>query len=195
MNAQNKTVVVEAKAANEKFEIPSGYITCQSTAPKDIKGLLDGVSLQAYEYQKGDELSLAALGFANITFGKSEKVTVVEFSQTGSQMCSGEQLHYGVGARMMLRIRNMKGNAKVNTPQQISASVTFGRAEVTYSMKTFGIVGPGVSNLVKNGDLTGDTYVEFLKSISELIISMYDPKSPYIVTPQPLLPSVRPSTP
>ncbi|WP_422105066.1 hypothetical protein [Winogradskyella sp.] len=86
----------------------------------------------------------------------------------------------------MMKITKSDKKAKLNTPQQITASVIFGRAEVTYSLKTFGIVGPGISKLSKTGALTEDTYQAFIQEISNLIVEMYKENSSFIVTPQPL---------
>ena len=167
-------------------EIPKEYIQCMSTAPKTIKDLRDGVVVDAYEFKKGDEGKLGFLGFLNVDISDDEKITVVEFSQFGSQICVNKQLKYGVGCRLMMRIKEYKRSAKLNTPQQITASVIFGKAEVTFSMRTFGITGPGVSRLNKVGTVNEDTYKSFMEEVSNLIVDVYNKDSQYDVNPQPL---------
>ncbi|WP_276366240.1 hypothetical protein [Chryseolinea sp. H1M3-3] len=167
-------------------KIPEEFLACLPTAPTRIQDLKDGVILDAYEFKRGDEAKLGFLGFLNVEIADDEKITVVEFSQTGSQVCNGNQLKYGIGARMMMRVRSKKRSAKLNTPQQITASVIFGKAEVTYSLKTFGVSGPGVGNLVKLGTLTENTYQEFMQGISDLIVDAYNNNSAFVINPQPL---------
>ncbi|RIV47529.1 hypothetical protein [Flagellimonas pelagia] len=159
---------------------------CWEDRPKSIEDLTDGVLIDAYSFEKGDEGKLGLLGFFGVELSKKQKVIVVEYSQEGTQRCDGENYKYGVGARLMMKVTKSKRNAKLNTPQQITASAIFGRAEVTYSLKTFGITGPGVAGLSKSGGLSEDTYQEFLQDISNLIIEMYKDESQFIVDPKPL---------
>ena len=144
------------------------------------------MSLDAYKFDKNNQAKLGFLGFGNINIEDNETVIVVEYKQTGTQICDNLQLFYGVGARIMMQIKSKKTNAKVNTPQQISASVTFGRADVLFSVKTFGITGPGVARLIKSGTMTENTYVEFLNEISTLIVDSYSDSTKFEITPQPL---------
>lgn len=160
---------------------------CYKTYPKRISELTDGISLEAYEFRKGDEVKLGLMGFLGIDIKTDEKITVVEFAQIGSKPCEDIINAFGIGARMMMRIRSTKRGAKLNTPQQITASVIFGKAEVSYSMKTFGITGPGTASFVKSGTVSENTYNEFINQIATLIVEMYKPQSTYIITPQ-LLP-------
>lgn len=166
--------------------IPPEYLPCLQSAPKTIRDLRDGVVVDAYEFKKGDEVKLGYLGFLNVSIEDNEKITVVEFSQFGSQICNGKRLNYGIGARLMMRIKSHTRNAKLNTPQQITASVIFGKAEVTFSMRTYGITGPGVAQLNKVGSVTEDTYKDFMSAISNLIVAVYNNDSLYIIEPQPL---------
>ncbi|WP_281989346.1 hypothetical protein [Aquimarina aggregata] len=158
-------------------------IECWNSRPKKIEELTDGVLLDAYSFERGDEVKLGLLGFLNVNLSKKQKAIVVEFSQKGTQYCSGKTYKYFVGARLMMKITRSKNNAKLNTPQQVTASVIFGRAEVIYSLKTFGIVGPGIAELNKVGSLSEDTYQGFMQAISKLIVDMYKEKSDFIITP------------
>ncbi|MEM7086340.1 MAG: hypothetical protein AAF489_09170 [Bacteroidota bacterium] len=175
---------------NEVFtkEFLSNYMDkeCWEARPKTIYDLNDGVLIDVYSFEKGDEKKLDILGFFNISLEKDQKAVVVEFLQEGTQFCSGNRYKYGVGARLMLHITKVKNKAKLATPQQITASVIFGFAEVKFSLKTFGIVGPGISNLNNAGSLSEDTYQQFLQEISALIKEMYTDNDQFIITPQPL---------
>ncbi len=166
--------------------IPTEYRTCLTSAPSKIRDLKDGVIVDAYEFYKGDEKKLGFLGFANVNIKEEEKVTVVEFAQHGSQNCNNYLLKYGVGARLMMRVTSSKRRAKLETPQQITASVIFGQASVKFSMRTFGITGPGVSRLNKVGTVTENTYSNFMSEISNLIVDVYKDTSEFIISPQPL---------
>ena len=157
-----------------------------SNAPKTIRDLTRGLTLDSYRFDKENQAKLGFLGFGNVEIKNKETVIVVEYKQTGTQRCDDFNLFYGIGARLMMHIRENKRSAKVNTPQQISASVVFGKADVTFSIKTFGITGPGVSQLVKAGTLNEDTYIEFLNQISNLIVDIYKQEPAFIVDPQPL---------
>lgn len=170
------------------IEIPDRFKKClsDSTKPKGVRDLRYGMSLDAYTFNKNNQAKLGFLGFGNVEIEDNETVIVVEYKQTGTQKCDNLQLFYGVGARIMMQIKNKKRNAKINTPQQISASVTFGIADVLFSVKTFGITGPGVARLVKSGTMTENTYTEFLNEISSLIVDAYSDTTKFEIAPQPL---------
>jgi hypothetical protein len=179
-----------AKAANLKTEgmqeIPEEFRDCLALAPKGIRDLKDGVSIETYEFEKGNEAELGFLGFANLSISNKEKITVIEYMQYGSVLCKNKMLKYGVGCRLMLRIRKHKRGAKLNTPQQITASVIFDKAEVSFSMRTFGITGKGVARLNQAGTFTENTYTNFMTEVSNLIVDIYSNDSDYIILPQPL---------
>lgn len=167
-------------------EVPEEYLDCLDKFPKDIRDLKDGVTVDIYSFKKGDESKLSLMGFFDISMSNHEKVTVVEYSQFGSIICNRKRLKFGVGCRLMMRIISRKRGAKLNTPQQVTASVIFGKAEVNYSMQTFGITGPGVGGLNQAGALTEDTYNKFITEVSNMIVKAYDEDSRYIINPQPL---------
>lgn len=167
-------------------EVPEEYLDCLEKFPKGIRDLKDGVTVDIYSFKKGDESKLSLMGFFDISMSNHEKVTVVEYSQFGSIICNRKRLKFGIGCRLMMRIISRKRGAKLNTPQQITASVIFGKAEVNYSMQTFGITGPGVGGLNQAGALTEDTYNKFITEVSNMIVKAYDEDSRYIINPQPL---------
>jgi hypothetical protein len=167
-------------------EVPEEYLDCLDKFPKDIRDLKDGVTVDIYSFKRGDESKLSLMGFFDISVSNNEKITVVEYSQFGSIICNRKRLRFGVGCRLMLRVISQKRGAKLNTPQQITASVIFGKAEVNYSMQTFGITGPGVGGLNQAGAVTEDTYNKFVTEVSNMIVKAYDADSRYIINPQPL---------
>lgn len=173
---------------NGYIEIPNEFKQCidSSTSPKNIRDLKYGLTLDAYKFDKDDQAKLGFLGFGNVNIENKETIIVVEYKQTGTQLCNNYQLFYGIGARLMMHIKKTKRSAKINTPQQISASVIFGKADVIFSVKTFGITGPGVARLVKSGTMTENTYTEFLNEISSLIVDAYSDTTKFIIAPQPL---------
>jgi hypothetical protein len=185
----NINLVLDPTKLNGGYlKIPEEFKKCIDSlnAPKTIKDLTRGLTLDSYRFDKENQAKLGFLGFGNVEIMDKETVIVVEYKQTGTQRCDDFNLFYGIGARLMMHIRENKRSAKVNTPQQISASVVFGKADVTFSIKTFGITGPGVAQLVKAGTLNEDTYIEFLNQISNLIVDIYKQESAFIVDPQPL---------
>lgn len=152
--------------------------------PSSIRDLKDGILLQGYDFKKGDEYKLGLMGFFNVDIQNESKVTVVEFSQSGSTQCEGKTLPYGIGARLMLQVIKKKRNAKLETPQQITASVIFDRAEVKYNVKTFGITGPKTASLIRSGILSENTYNDFINAIADMVIDAYKANSEYIINPQ-----------
>jgi len=157
---------------------------CYENRPTTIQDLSAGLSLRAYKFDKNNQGSLSLFGFGNISLGRKEKVVLVEFLQTGNYVCQENKSKYGVGARMMMKITSKKNRAKINSPQQISASVTFGLAEVEFSVITIGITGPGTASLVNQGSMTENTYSNFLKSVSNLIVDVYKTESSFLIDPQ-----------
>jgi len=146
---------------------------CANQGPKTIQDLKDGVIIDAYDFLDGDEKALGLLGFFNIDIKKHERVTIIEYVQKGSILCKNKKKSYGIGARLMMRVTSHKRKAKLDTPQQITASVIFGQATVKFSMHTFGITGPGVANLNKVGSITENTYSSFVTGISSLLEEFY----------------------
>ena len=161
-------------------------LDCMEKAPKSIHDLKDGLLFESYSFTNNDSIKLNLLGFSNVDFKKIDKVIVVEYSQTGSIICDNEKLKFGIGARMMMKIKKTGFNAKLDSPYQVSASVIFGKANVTFSVITFGIVGPGTKSLIKSGSLTEDTYTQFINTIANLIVDAYKENSDIVITPQPL---------
>lgn len=92
------------------FKIPPELMKCLSsdTAPRTIQDLTDGISLDSYRFEKENQATLGILGFGNVEIGNKETVIVVEYKQSGSQYCNNNQLFYGVGARMLLHVKNKK---------------------------------------------------------------------------------------
>lgn len=165
-------------------EIP--FNACASVVPQTIQELKDGVIIDAYDFVDGDEIALGILGFFHVDIKKHERVTVVEYLQKGSIYCNGERQKYGIGARLMMRVTTHKRRAKLDTPQQITASVIFGHATVKFSMHTFGITGPGVAHLNRVGSITENTYSNFITGISDLLAKAYEGDNSFIIMPQPL---------
>lgn len=159
-------------------------INCMLSSPSGIKDLKDGVVIDAYDFFDGDEKALNVLGFFNVDIKKQERITVVEYLQKGSINCNGKIKKYGIGARLMMRVTSHKRKAKLDTPQQITASVIFGQATVKFSMHTFGITGPGVANLNRVGSITENTYSSFISGISDLLVDAYEGSNQYIIYPQ-----------
>ena len=152
--------------------------------PSTIRDLKDGISLQAYDFKKGEEYKLGLMGFLGVDIQNDSKITIVEFSQSGSVQCEGKILPYGIGARLMLQVIKKKRNAKLETPQQITASVIFDRTEVKYSVKTFGITGPKTASLVKSGILSENTYNDFINAMADMIVDAYKGgDNGYVITP------------
>lgn len=174
------------KSNNQTFQISTleNLPNCILSTPTGIQDLKDGVVIDAYDFFDGDEKALNVLGFFNIDIKKQERVTVVEYLQKGSINCNGKIKKYGIGARLMMRVTSHKRKAKLDTPQQITASVIFGQATVKFSMHTFGITGPGVANLNRVGSITENTYSSFISGISDLLADAYDGSNQYIIYPQ-----------
>lgn len=161
-------------------------LTCQQNAPKAIQDLRDGVVIDAYDFFDGDEKTLGLFGFFNVDIKKQERVTVIEYLQKGSVPCNNKTNQYGIGARLMMRVISHTRKARLDTPQQITASVIFGQATVKFSMHTLGITGPGVAHLNMSGSVTENTYSSFISSISDLLRQAYDGTEQFIICPQPL---------
>lgn len=178
---------MEFLSSTYNFDVNQLDLECINNKPTEIEDLTAGLSLRAYKFDKDNQSSLGLFGFANIELGRKENVVLVEFLQTGNHTCEGKTTKYGIGARMMMRITSKKRRAKISSPQQISASVTFGLAEVEFSMITVGITGPGTANLVNQGSMTENTYTNFLKAVSGLIVDVYKDDSAFFIDPQ-LLP-------
>lgn len=165
---------------------PFLVFSCQQMAPKSIQDLKDGVVIDAYDFFDGDEKALGLLGFFNVDIKKEERITVIEYLQKGSIACNNRTKKYGIGARLMMRVISHTKKARLDTPQQITASVIFGQATVKFSMHTLGITGPGVAHLNMSGSITENTYSSFILSISELLKQAYEGTGQFIICPQPL---------
>lgn len=165
---------------------PYEVLSCQQIAPKSIQDLKDGVVIDAYDFFDGDEKALGLFGFFNVDIKKQERVTVIEYLQKGSVICNNKTKQYGIGARLMMRVTSHTRKARLDTPQQITASVIFGQATVKFSMHTLGITGPGVANLNMSGSVTENTYSSFISSISDLLKQAYEGTEQFIICPQSL---------
>ena len=159
-------------------------VLCQQNAPKSIQDLQDGVVIDAYDFFDGEEKALALLGFININIKKQERITVIEYLQKGSSNCNNDVKHYAIGARLLMRVTSHTKKARLDTPQQITASVIFGQATVKFSMHTLGITGPGVAHLNMSGSVTENTYSSFISSISDLLKQAYQGTEHFIICPQ-----------
>jgi hypothetical protein len=159
-------------------------LTSNCRQPIGINDLKDGISLESFDFLKGDEQKLGLMGFLNVNISNFYKVTIVEFSQIGSVVCNGKLLPYGVGARLMLQVTKRRKDAKLETPQQITASVVYNRAQVRYSIKTFGITGPKTAALIRSGTLSENTCSDFINAIADVIVDAYKKDSEYIIFPQ-----------
>lgn len=184
---ENLTSIINdvIKKNNDPIKIPVEFQDCWPARPTKLNQMTDGLELTAREFTSENQTGLAVLGFGG-KIEKNEKVIVIQFFQKGSQICNNNILKWGFGARLKMHVKSNRKRAKLNTPQQLTASVMFGLAEVTYEMKTYGIVGPGTANLVKLGAVTENTYQDFLKGVADLLVNIYNNQSDYIITPQPL---------
>ena len=165
---------------------PFDALSCQQNVPKAIQDLRDGVVIDAYDFFDGDEKTLGLFGFFNVDIKKHERITVIEYLQKGSVVCKNKIKKYGIGARLMMRVISHTRKARLDTPQQITASVIFGQATVKFSMHTLGITGPGVAHLNMSGSVTENTYSSFISSISDLLRQAYGGTEQFIICPQPL---------
>ena len=98
---------------NEKIDNLKGIIEneCWNVRPKTIRDLTDGVLIDAYSFDKGDEKKLGLFGFFNIELSDKQKVIIVEYSQEGTQYCDSKPIKYGIGARLMMKVNKSKRNA------------------------------------------------------------------------------------
>lgn len=170
------------------YDIDDNARKCIESGPKNIRDLKDGLTFDAYEITEQAATSLHLLGFAAINFNKLDKVIVVEYAQTGTHHCDGKRLKFGIGARMVMKIKKNRwgGRAKLDNPYQVTASVIFGKASVQYSIVTFGITGPGTAKLINSGTLAEDTYGKFVSDISSLIVEAYQNEQQFTIVPQPM---------
>jgi hypothetical protein len=167
--------------------LPHPLSTLLVERPKTIEELNSGMLFDSYEFKTNDKQKLGLLGFFNVNIDNYKKVIVTEYLQYGTKFFSGEELKFAIGARMMLRVDSYSLGAKLNSPQQITASVIFGKASVSFSIATLGITGPCVAGLVKAGKLNDDSYSNFIKDVSVLIANAYKKNSNCIINPQPIV--------
>jgi hypothetical protein len=167
-------------------EVPAEFLPCYADRPTKIQELTEMANFRFLNCEDSDELSLGLLGFFNISKKNYKKMLIVEYAQTGNKLCGNKLLRYGVGARMILKVSRASWFAKLHTPQQMTASVIFGRATVEYEIVTFGITGPALSAFAKPGVLHEDSYGNFIREMGTLMLDVYKNKSAYIITPQPL---------
>ncbi len=169
---------------------PNSNSDCQATRPSSINDLTEGLRLRTHNFNRDNQIGLGLFGFGHVNIGKKEKVVLVEYLQTGKHFCKNETTRYGIGARMMMKITTKSKQAKLNTPQQISASVTFGYCSVVYELDLVGISGEATSNFIKmGGNLDGDTYNEFIDSVTDIVSAAYNNEERYVIDPQKLIES------
>lgn len=174
---------------NQFQSLGDSYDCIKRNAPKTILDLNDGIRFHSYELNSNDSTILNLIGFSNVNFKRNTKLVVVEFSQTGSFNCHKEKHTFGIGARMLLKIK-VKGfgiGVKLDSPFQIAASMIYGKVSVSYSVVTFGIVGAQTTKLLKTGNLSEDTYSNFVTDISEIINLAYQKDSGISIKPQPMI--------
>jgi hypothetical protein len=182
MNPSNMTKYELGEFNEPNLDTPS-----EDKIPKSIHELTEGLKFESYEFNTRNFANLSLLGFTTNGLEKNMKVIVTEYMQTCKVHYKGNNYIYGIGARMMMRISKSSFRAKVDSPQQVTASVVFGRATVKYNLLTIGIVGPGTESLLRSGALTEDTYTNFILAVSKLIVDAYKDTSTYIITPQLLI--------
>jgi hypothetical protein len=182
--APEATMLIDSALKMNNSSIPPEY-NCLADAPKNITDLTSGVRVLTYQFDRNNQIGLSLLGFAGVNLGSHERAIVVEYCQTGDKYCNDKNIEYCIGARMCMKINIINHNAKVETPQQVAASVTFGYVNVTYEIITVGITGSGVADLVRQGTMTESTYTDFLTKIAGIIIDIYKPNSQYIISPRP----------
>jgi hypothetical protein len=175
-------------SANESDSIDPNLIDCILNGPKTINELTDGISFESYSFTKNDNAKLNLMGFTNVDFENSTKVVIVEFCQIGSSYSDGKKLNFGAGARMLMSVKKSRFSfgAKLDSPYQIAASAIFGKVTVKFNVKTFGITGPAVANLITNGALKEDTYTAFVNGVTNLIVESYKDSNNVTVKPVPL---------
>ncbi len=160
---------------------------CLDKIPSDIHGLKDGMMFRFFELKVGQEAVLGALGF-KLNIGSVKKAMIVEIFQTGSHNCDEKIYNYGVGARFFLQVKSKKFGAKLDSPQQITASVIFGKASVTYEWRTFGLTGAGIEPYIGGtGELNENSYNNFVHGMHKIFADAYKNDKKIIVFPQPIL--------
>lgn len=176
---------------NENFIVNNavGLDEACGDIPTSMNDLTGGLEKNFYKYSSSSNINLKILGWGGGELGKKELLIMTDFVQYKRVICSdGETRFYGVGARLFLHIKSRK--RKVNlTLSQLAANVELNRAEVTYKIKTIGIVGDKVLDVLPTGSkFDVDNYAKVVAAIDNIIKLAKDNTEGVIIEPQ-LLPN------
>tara|TARA_R110001599_G_scaffold331474_1_gene546276 strand:+ start:759 stop:1613 length:855 start_codon:yes stop_codon:yes gene_type:complete len=150
--------------------------------------LCTDTGMQVYYFNKSSKTHLKLLGFGGINLKGNEIVCIAEYSQRVSIPCAdNNDVTWGFGIRMMMHVKSSEKGAKLDNPSKIAASVTFGYASVSYSIKTFGVAGPGIADFIDADDMTTNSYGRFTGLIAKFIREIYSTSNTYDIDPRVML--------
>jgi hypothetical protein len=129
----------------KKYEIPE-VKACQK--PTTVRELSGGMQKIFYQINKDNEVNLALFGGSGIRLGKKEMIVIVDFMQHKDLKCEDKETRYGVGVRLFLHIKKASRKMDLNDLPNLAANVQLGKASVQYIIKTIGVTGDKINNLI-----------------------------------------------
>lgn len=165
----------------------AGFETCaEENAAANLAQLTSGVDFQYHLFESNMENEIANLGFGNMTFDRNEVLVVVEFFQRRIYRCSGvAEAHLGIG--LLLAIKVPKNLLKKGIDLARLAALGEGRgSQIQYSLRTFGLTGPAITNMIPNTThFNTDAYEDYLRLVN-VVRNLGNIRQNLIVCPEPL---------
>ena len=179
----------EVKIDGKKYKLPE-VKKCQK--PETVRDLSSGMQKIFYQMNADNSASLAVFGgMAGLKIGKKEAVVIVDFMQYKDMNCE-EKARYGVGVRLFLHIKKSFKGLDVNNLPQLAANAQLGKATVQYTIKTIGVTGPKINDLIPRSATNVfdvDGYASVINAVDKIQNLIKDNVEGVVIDPQ-LIPIV-----
>lgn len=163
----------------------SGSVTGCAFIPKKMTDLTSGLQKLFYKYTAKSNYNLSLMGYGGGALSKKEVLLIVDFVQFKDVDCSGETIRFGVGARLFLKIKDNKSRIDITNLPKLAAAAEFGKAEVSYSISTLGIVGDKILDVLPTGsDFNVESYAKVVSAVDQIIRLAKDNSAGVQIDPQ-----------
>lgn len=176
------------EAEGKEYALPSEEMIrdkCAASRPKTMRDLSGGMKKLYYQLTKDNSASLNVFGAGKLNLGKKELLIIVDFVQYKNTKCDGEELRYGVGARLFLHVKKAGRGLKTTDLPHLAAGVQLGQASITYSIETIGITGQKISAVLPGtGSFDVEAYAKVISAVDEIQRLARDGQEGVIIDPQ-----------
>jgi len=147
--------------------------------PTALNQLTGGYKVYYSSYTESAALNLGFIPIGSATGTKSSAVQVYSFLQFVEMPCQINNatvtVSWGAGAEAILHIKKAKAGLNLNKLSTVAAGVELGRANVKFSMQTFGVTGDAIRTaLPAAGDFNVENYARLINAVDEVRKRMGD---------------------